>query len=89
MMDLKERILTGWTLTRALYVALGLYVVINSSMNRQWMGVVLGVYFASMGVFSFGCAAGNCYPAPRQPVSKNDIQEVEFEEVKEKGISKS
>ena len=81
---MKERILTGWTFTRALYVALGLYIIVNAIMNQQWVGVVMGGYFASMGIFSYGCAAGHCYTNPRPSGNKTEIQEVEFEEVKGK-----
>ncbi|MGV8878118.1 MAG: hypothetical protein ACOH2A_03710 [Sphingobacteriaceae bacterium] len=57
---MKNRILTGWTFRRVLYVAIGLFVVIQSVMQQQWLGIFLGSYFASMGIFAFGCAAGNC-----------------------------
>lgn len=55
-----DRILTKWTIRRALYLALGTYVIIQSSMDRQYFGVLLGGYFAAMGLFSLGCASGNC-----------------------------
>ncbi|MBK7469089.1 MAG: hypothetical protein IPJ43_21185 [Saprospiraceae bacterium] len=29
-------------------------------MLHQWVGALLGAYFASIGLFAFGCAAGNC-----------------------------
>jgi len=28
---------------------------------NETFGVFFGGYFASMGIFAFGCAAGNCY----------------------------
>lgn len=57
-------------------------------MDKQWMGVALGTYFAAMGLFAFGCAAGNCfggYCGPG-PVTKSETNsaEIEFEEVKTK-----
>jgi hypothetical protein len=39
---------------------MGILVIIQSAMISQWLGVVLGAYFASMGLFAFGCASGNC-----------------------------
>ncbi len=85
---MKERILTNWTFTRALYLLIGIAVIVQSVMNQQWFGVAFGGYFASMGLFAFGCAAGNCYSGncatePQQK-SNTTIQEVEFEEVKTK-----
>lgn len=85
---MKERMLTGWTLSRVLYTAGGLLIIINSLVDRQWFGIVFGVYFASMGIFAFGCAAGNCYTGrtrtQQQSVSGNALPEVQFEEVKTK-----
>ncbi|MGE3823060.1 MAG: hypothetical protein AB7G44_02460 [Bacteroidia bacterium] len=49
-------------------------------MDKQWFGVFFGGYFASMGIFSFGCAAGNC-AVPKQKKTEATTQDVEFEEV--------
>ena len=57
---MKERILTNWTLTRVFYLIVGLFVIIQSFMNQQWIGIAFGGYFAAMGLFAFGCASGNC-----------------------------
>ncbi|MEY3194970.1 MAG: hypothetical protein RIQ78_1067 [Bacteroidota bacterium] len=58
---MKERILTGWTFQRAVYVLMGSFLIYQSALTQEWVGIVFGGYFAAMGVFAFGCAAGNCY----------------------------
>ena len=58
---MKERIMKGWSLKRILFVVFGLYIIYQSAMDKSWMGIALGAYFVSMGVFAFGCASGNCY----------------------------
>ena len=58
---MKERILTNWTFTRAFYLIVGIFVVIQSFMGQQWLGIAFGGYFAAMGLFAFGCASGNCF----------------------------
>lgn len=83
---MKNRILTGWTFRRALYVAIGLFVIVQSVMQQQWLGVLLGSYFASMGVFAFGCASGNCSGGncntePGQNKTAEN-QYIKFEEIK-------
>jgi hypothetical protein len=88
MQAVKQRILTNWTFRRALYVALGAFVIINSIVDQQWVGVIFGTYFASMGLFAFGCASGACFSGnsntgATQP-NNTAFQEVEFEEVKTK-----
>jgi hypothetical protein len=45
---------------RGIYLVMGIFVIIQSLWMHQWLGVLFGIYFASMGLFSFGCAAGNC-----------------------------
>jgi hypothetical protein len=56
-----NRILTGWTFVRAIYLLLGSMVIFQSAVAKQWAGVIFGAYFASMGLFAYGCAAGNCF----------------------------
>jgi len=58
---MKKRILTGWTFARILYLVIGTLLIIQSAMNKEWIGVFVGSYFTSMGLFSIGCASGNCY----------------------------
>ncbi|AEE50069.1 hypothetical protein [Haliscomenobacter hydrossis] len=85
---MKERILTGWTLTRVLYLVMGSYIVAQSVLDQQWVGILLGGYFAAMGLFSFGCAAGNCgvgnYSEGQKNQGSANFEEVAFEEVKPK-----
>jgi hypothetical protein len=57
---MKERILTNWTFTRAFYLIIGLFVIIQSFKGQQWFGIAFGGYFAAMGLFAFGCASGSC-----------------------------
>ena len=85
---MKNRILNNWTFMRALYLLMGIAVIVQAVMSQQWFGVLFGGYFASMGLFAFGCAAGNCYGGncATEPKKKSNttIQDVEFEEVKTK-----
>ena len=83
---MKERILNGWTFTRVFYLLLGSMVIIQSAMSHQWFGVFFGAYFASMGLFAFGCAAGNCFGGQclGDDTKKADksFQDVKYEEIK-------
>lgn len=85
---MKERILTKWTFTRILFLIVGIAFIAQSVMSRQWYGILFGGYFASMGLFAFGCASGNCYTGYGASTSKQKrntvITDVEFEEVKTK-----
>lgn len=77
---MKNRILTGWTIQRGLYFALGLLIVVQSIIDKQWLAVIAGGYFASMGLFAFGCAAGNCFGGKCIPENK-PIQTVNTQQI--------
>lgn len=83
---MKQRILTGWTFIRVIYLLLGSLIIIQSATDHQWFGIIFGGYFAAMGLFAVGCAGGacfggNCYHQP-ETKNKTNIAEVEFEEIK-------
>ncbi|MBS1952451.1 MAG: hypothetical protein OJF59_002075 [Cytophagales bacterium] len=77
---MKQRVITGWNFQRVIYVLLGGAIIVQSVMQHEWGGVILGGYFASMGVFAFGCAAGNCFgntcstPAQEQSLQPEEIK---------------
>ena len=58
---MRNRIFTGWTFRRFLYLFIGVMIVIQSIRDQQWVLAFAGIYFAAMGLFAFGCASGNCY----------------------------
>jgi len=78
-----QRVTTGWKFIRVLYLVMGIIVIGQALSQHQWLGVLFGGYFASMGLFSFGCAAGNCYVIQsNNNSSKNNSEEISYEEVK-------
>lgn len=58
---IKNRLLTGWTIWRIIYLVIGIAMLIQAAVYEQWLGVILGIYMFSMGLFGFGCAGGGCY----------------------------
>jgi hypothetical protein len=81
---MKNRILYGWSFRRVLYLAVGIATIIYAVVAKEWWGIFLGGYFAAMGLFSFGCASGNCgYESPgRRTHRLHDEQYRGFEEIK-------
>lgn len=63
------------------YLLLGLWVVVQSLMERQWVGMVLGALFAAMGLFGLGCAGASCCAPGQRPTAKAK-EEVTFKEIK-------
>lgn len=79
-----ERIKSGWTIRRVLYLVLGLIVLVQALVEKQWLGALFGAWFAGMGLLGVGCAGGACanpyLPKPESftpkqinhdPISKN------------------
>lgn len=57
---MKKRLFTGWTVTRIVYLVIGILVLVQAFSAEQWWGVALGSYVSLMGLFGFGCAGGSC-----------------------------
>ena len=55
-----NRILSNWTWIRVVYLVIGAWIIVQSAIEGQWMGILIGAWPAAMGLFSLGCAAGNC-----------------------------
>lgn len=81
---MKNRLLTNWSLTRALFLLMGTTIIIQSAISKQWFGMALGAYFATMGLFALGCASGNCFTGTNKPTTKHlpNNEDIQFEEVK-------
>lgn len=45
---------------RFIFLIMGLILLIHTLMDQQYIGTLLGIYITVMGLFGFGCAAGNC-----------------------------
>jgi len=80
---MKQRLFSNWTFLRVFYLLMGIWVLVQSILTGQWLGIALGAYFAAMGLFAFGCAAGNCSIGTNR--SKKYLQseeEIDYEEIK-------
>ncbi|MBU3676963.1 MAG: hypothetical protein FGM54_07275 [Chitinophagaceae bacterium] len=60
MQSLLFRLRYGWSFVRMMYLGMGLALVYQSFQLQEWLAVAFGLYFASMGLFGFGCAGGAC-----------------------------
>ncbi|MBS1625505.1 MAG: hypothetical protein JSS76_10185 [Bacteroidetes bacterium] len=78
-----NRITTGWTFVRALYLVMGIIFLVQAIGERQWMMMAFGAYFGSMGLFNYGCAAGACYtgmPSTQEQYADKTV-DADYEEV--------
>ncbi|MCZ2222246.1 MAG: hypothetical protein LC122_01250 [Chitinophagales bacterium] len=83
---MKQRLLTGWNFRRIMYAAIGIALIVQSIMVKEWFGILVGAYFAAMGIFAFGCAGGNCFGGSCNTSINNrqttSSKEMNYEEVK-------
>lgn len=59
MAMLLNRVVTGWNFKRLAYLGIGLWIIIQSALNGEWLGVVLGSWPTVMGLLGLACA-GSC-----------------------------
>lgn len=82
---MKERILGRWNTMRIVYTLFGLAALFTGIISKDWLVGFIGVVFTGMGIFSFGCAGGNCAPGNSfdysEAIKKIESAEVVFEEV--------
>ncbi len=72
------RMTNHWSFVRIIYVLMGGLMIYQSILSSQYIGILFGIYFFSMGLFAFGCASGNCFSLP----SKSENKEINYEELK-------
>jgi len=65
---------------------MGITTIVMAVDMHEWLLGLMGAYFAAMGIFSFGCAGGNCYTGYsnkfRKESSNSNTSDIQFEEVK-------
>lgn len=66
-----NRIFTGWTWIRAAHLIIGIWVIVLSAWEGEWIGIVLGTWPATMGLFGLACAGASCSTGACE--IKNDV----------------
>lgn len=72
---MKDRLLKGWTIRRAMYLILGCIAIAQAIITKQYLLILFGGYFASMGLFAFGCASGQCNIEPPHTMKRRTENE--------------
>lgn len=77
-----ERIKRPLTFRRLLFLGMGLFIGVSSLKQGEWVGILMGSYFFSMGLFTLGCADNCGYPATMARKNVELTEEIDYEEVK-------
>ncbi len=71
----------NWNIIRILRLVVGLFVVVQGALTREWMFVFLGGLFALMPLMNVGCAASGCQTS-RSKNTKENKDEIHYDEIK-------
>ncbi len=77
-----ERIKRPLTFRRLLFLGMGLFIGISSLKQGEWVGILMGTYFFSMGLFTLGCADNCGIPARATSPQSEFTEDIDYEEVK-------
>lgn len=78
---MKNSILSGWNFMRAIRLALGIFIVVQGIVTKEWAFAILGGLFSLMPLLNIGCcgASGCNVPVVRSRKPSTDIT---YEEVR-------
>jgi len=75
-----DRIAKGWNFVRGIRLALGLYILLQSVLTREWVLACAGLFLSVTAVFNVGCCGiYGCQPMIRAKIDPN--KEITYEEV--------
>jgi len=83
---MKERILAPWNLVRILWLIIGIGIMIQAVVERNFLMLLPGLYFAFAALANIGCFAASCSTNfdSRGSNKKQAITEIEYEEIDSK-----
>lgn len=55
-----KKYISGWDFRRTLFLIGGLLFIGLAIKDQVWWMGLIGLYYAAMAIFKFGCAGGNC-----------------------------
>ena len=76
-----KKYLKTWDLMRVLRLAIGIFIIVQSVVVRDWLFVGAGVLFSLIPIMNIGCCgASGCNTPVRK--SNRKIEEVNYEEIR-------
>jgi hypothetical protein len=84
METIKQTLFTGWHFMRWLRLAFGVFFIIQAIEMRDSLIAVVGVFFLFTAVTNTGCCGAGSCTAPARKNIKESIEEISFEEIKNK-----
>lgn len=77
-----QSIISNWNFFRIVRVALGIFIIIQGSMSKDFLSIGLGALFAGLALFNVGCCgSGGCSTDLKNNTPNKEITDIEYEEV--------
>ena len=74
---------TNWNFPRILRLLVGIFVIYDGIMSREYLIVTIGFVLATMAVLNYGCCGvANCKTAVNSSENQKEDTDIIFEEVK-------
>ncbi len=62
LINMKEAMLHNWSLFRGVRLILGIIIIVQAVMSKDWIFGMMGLFFTGMALFNQGCCGtGTCY----------------------------
>ena len=75
-----QSILSNWNFMRFIRLVLGIAIIVQSVIAKDWTMGIIGVLFTSMPVFNVGCCGSNGCATPVKN-NKEQTKDISYEEV--------
>jgi hypothetical protein len=77
---MKQVIFSNWNFMRFLRLGLGIFIIVQSIMAKDWTMGILGLLFTAMPVFNIGCCGtGGCNTPTKKTFETT--KDISYEEV--------
>ena len=72
---MKQTIFYNWNFMRVLRLVLGIFIIVQAVMAKDWRIGLLGIFFTAMPLFNIGCCgAGGCsVPVKKSTENAKDV----------------
>ena len=77
---MKQTIFYNWNFIRFIRLALGIFIIVQSIIAKDWPIGLLGIVFTAMPLCNIGCCRAGACSVPTKKSTEN-IKDVSYEEI--------
>ena len=78
---MKQALLSNWNFMRVIRLVLGLFIMVQAALVKDWTMGLLGVFFTALPVLNIGCCGTGGCATPPEKNRKPDTKDITYEEV--------